>query len=615
MTASEATVPDADGAPAADSRTLPRLLAQRARRHPGRVALQEKRYGIWQPLTWRDCDEQVRDLAHGLAWLGVQRGQAVAVIGDNRPEWLLAEFAAHALGAAIVGVDPDSSDDEIARALDLADVRVAVVAGQQQVDQLIDRGRQLAAVVYYDPHGLEQYAEPYLHEFAEVQRRGRAWGEDRPGWLDARVAEGGPEDVALIHADAGDRVELTHRGLLAAADRLTAVDPVTAQHRYVCLLPLGSLSEQVHGVACAVTRGMCLSFPEQVATQRDDLREIGPDVVFAPPRFWEALLAEVRERLADAGRLKRAVFGWGYGVADGVVALRMRGLRPGLPTRLAHLIADWTALRPVRDHLGLLRTRRCYTGGAPLAPDVLGFFHALGVNLKQTYGTAVLGGVVAVHRDGAVTGNTVGVPLPGIEVELSGRGEILLRAAGNRGWLHTGDLGELDDDGHLVVLGRPPDVVAADDGRRYGRAHIEAALRSSPHLDEAVVVGEPQSAGLGALVAIDPRAVASRVQRGAPVPAGLGDLTARREVCDLVADEIDRATGDLPEIVRVRRFALLPGPFGSDEITPAGEVRREVIASRYADLLDALQRGDGAGDPRIHRTPGTAAQRRPAWWR
>ncbi len=397
MTASEATVPDADGHPAADSRTLPRLLADRAHRHPGRVGLQEKRYGIWQPLTWRDCDEQVRDFAHGLAWLGVQRGHTVALIGDNRPEWLIAEFAAQRLGAAIVGIDPDGSDEEIARALDLAGVRVAVVAGQQQVDQLIDRGRPLAAVVYYDPHGLEQYPEPYLHEFAGVQRRGRDWGEERPGWLDARLAEGSPEDVAVIRAAAGERVELTHRALLTAADRLTESDPVTARHRYVCLLPLGSLHEQVLGVACAVTRGTCLSFPEQPATQRNDLREIGPDVVFAAPRFWEALRAEVRERLGEAGRLNRAVFGWAYGVADGAATLRMRGRRPGLPTRLAHLVADWTALRPVRDHLGLLRARRCYTGGAPLAPDVLGFFHALGVTLEQ------------------------------VEVELSERGEILVR--------------------------------------------------------------------------------------------------------------------------------------------------------------------------------------------
>ncbi|MQA13634.1 MAG: AMP-binding protein [Pseudonocardiaceae bacterium] len=645
-TASHFAEPDADGETwATEARTFPWLLADRARLHPDRVALQEKRYGIWQPLTWRDCHDRVRDFAHGLASLGVDRGQAVAVIGDNRPEWLIAEFAAQSLGAAVVGVEPTSSGEEIAHVLDLAEARVVVVEGQEQVDQLIDRGPRLpllAAVVYYDPRGLEQYAEPYLHEFAEVQHRGRAWGQDRPGWLDARVAEGGPDEVAVICTTSGasarpELAELTHRCMLAAVDRLTEVDPVTAEDRYICFLPLASIGEQLLGVARALTTGAGLSFPEQASTQRGDLREIGPAVMFAPPRVWESMLAEVQVRLAEAGWLKRTAFGWSYGVGGRVAALRVRGRTPGLLTRLAHPLADRMALRPVRDHLGLLRIRRCYTSGPPLGPGVFGFFHALGVNLKQAYCKAEVGGIATVHRDGDVEFDTVGIPLPGIGVELSDRGEILLRCASpfrgyrrspeaaaravdERGWLHTGEAGRLDDSGHLVVLGPQADVVVAGDGRRFARASIESKLRSSPYVAEAVVVGEPQPAGVSAVVAIEPRSVGAWAQRQHLAHTDYADLAGHREVYELVAEEIGHANRDLPEVVRVHRFVLLHRRFDpDDEITWTREVRRDVIASRHAELIDAVERGDEAAatSVRIHEVPENLVPpdhgRRPIW--
>ncbi|WP_082127032.1 AMP-binding protein [Allosalinactinospora lopnorensis] len=601
--------------------TFPRLLAERARTTPDGVALQEKRYGIWQPLTWRRYHERVRDFAHGLASLGVEAGHTVAVVGDNRPEWLIAELATQSIGAAVVGVYPTSIGEEIVHILSLAEVRVAVAEDQEQVDKLVELKLQLPlldTVVYYDPHGLERYTETYLREFTDVERRGREWGRDHPHWLDERVAAGAPEDIAVICTTSGTTSrpklgELSHRNLLAMADHLTEIDPLTERDRYVSFLPLAWIGEQMLAVACGLTRGFTLSFPEEAGTQRSDLREIGPDVMFSPPRIWESMLSEVQVRVDEAGRLKRAVFGWGYRVGERTAELRVRGRAPGPAGRLAYRLADWTALRPVRDQLGLARIRRCYTGGAPLGPDVFRFFHALGVNLKQIYGQTEICGIAVVHRDDDVRFTTVGRPIAGTAIRIAEDGEILLRsdsvfrgyhrnpeataqAVDSDGWLHTGDAGYLDDTGHLVVIDRAADVLQTADGTRFSSAFIENKVKFSPFVEEAVVVGSPDRAGISAIVTIDPTTVGSWAEHLHISYTTYTDLAQKPEVYDLIAEEVHRANTDLSESIRVRRFVLLHKQFDpdDDEITRTRKVRRSVIAERYAGVIEALEQGEGA---------------------
>ncbi|HEX2417567.1 MAG TPA: AMP-binding protein, partial [Micromonosporaceae bacterium] len=454
--------------------TFPRRLRELARHRPDGVALQEKRYGIWQPITWSEYHQRVSDFGHGLAELGVGRGEVVAVLGDNRPEWLITELAAQCLGAAVVGVYPTSVGEEIVHILSLAQVRIAVAEDQEQVDKLIrliDQLPRLETVIYYDPHGLEQYQQPYLKKFTDLEASGRRYGEARPEWLDGQIDQGTPQDVAVICTTSGTTArpklaQLSHANLLAMADNLTTVDPVKPGHRYVSFLPLAWIGEQMLGVACGLHVGLTLSFPEDAATVRADLREIGPDVMFSPPRIWESMLSEVQVRIDEAGWLKRRVFGWAYDIGDRVAERRVRGQKIGAGLRVAYRLADAVGLRPVRDRLGLARLRRGYTGGAPLSPDVFRFYQAIGINLKQIYGQTEICGIAVVHRDDDVRFATVGRPIPGTELKVSDDGEILLRspsvlrgylhneeatrkAVDSEGWLRTGDAGYLDD-GHLV---------------------------------------------------------------------------------------------------------------------------------------------------------------------
>ena len=604
-----------DQAEASAGMTFPKLLARRAAERPTDVALQEKLYGIWQPTSWAEYADRVRDFGHGLASLGVDRGQVVAVFGDNRPEWLISELAAQSIGAAVVGIYPTSLDEEIVHVLAVAEARVVVAEDQEQVDKLRKVKAllpKLDTVVYYDPHGLEEYTEEWLVQFGDVEEQGRAWGDGHAGWFEEQVAKGQPDDVSVICTTSGTTSkpklgQLTHRNLLSMAEHLTSVDPLGPKDRFVSFLPLAWIGEQMIAVACGLSHGMTLSFPEDVATQRSDLREIGPHVMFSPPRIWESMLSEVQVRIDEAGWLKRKVFQVAYDIGDRVAAQRVRGAKPGAGLLVLSKLADWLALRPVRDQLGLARIKRCYTGGAPLGPDVFRFFHAIGVNLKQIYGQTEICGIAVLHHDDDVRFHSVGVPIPGTEMRLSDSGEILLRspsvfvgyvgnaeataeAVDDEGWLHTGDAGYLDD-GHLVVIDRAKDVLTSADGTRFSSAFIENKLKFSPYVEEAVVFGSEE---ITAMITIDATTVGSWAESEHLGYTTYTDLAGKPEVYDLLTGEVYRANTDLPESIKVRRFLLLFKQLDpdDDEITRTRKVRRSVIAERYADLIDALAGAD-----------------------
>jgi long-chain acyl-CoA synthetase len=595
--------------------TFPQLLARLAETAGDGVAMQEKRYGIWQPTTWSEYHDHVRGVAQGFASLGFERGEVLAILGDNRPEWLIAELAAQSLGGMSVGLYPDGVVEEVEHVIAHAGVRMVVVEDQEQVDKLLalrDQGRigAVERIVYYDPHGLEQYDDGALIEFSELERLGVEFEREHPGWLDRRVAQGTHTDVAILCTTSGTTAKpklamLTHRNLLSMGAALMEVDPIERRDEYVSFLPLAWIGEQMISVACSLQAGFALSFPEDAATMRSDLREIGPRLMFSPPRIWESLVSSVQVRLDDAGWLKRAVFRWGFGAGRRAAEVRLRGERVGAGLRLAHRLAELVALRPVREQLGLTRVRRAYTGGAPLGPDVFGFFHAIGVNLKQIYGQTEICGIAVLHRDGEVRFNTVGTPLPGTELEVAGDGEIRLRSpavfagyyrnesataeALDDGWLRTGDAGYLEDDGQLVVIDRAKDVMKARDGTPFSPGFVENKLKFSPYVQEAVVFGGDRPY-VTAMVAIDMENVGTWAERSRLSYTTYANLAQKPEVYRLIGEAIARANEDLPESVRVRRYVLLHKELDADdeELTRTRKVRRGTINERYSRIVEAL---------------------------
>jgi len=615
--------------------TLPRLLLAHAAAHPAETALQEKRHGIWQPLSWAQYATRVRDFACGLGTLGVRRGDVVSVLGDNRPEWLISELGAQCLGALVVGIYPSSIGDEIEHVLSLARVRTVIAEDQEQVDKLLalrTRLPELEHIVYYDPRGLEHCRETGLCSFRDVERAGRAHAARHPGWLDQQIQRGQPGDAAIACTTSGTTARpklalLSHANLLHMGQRLHEVDPLHARCRYVSFLPLAWIGEQMLAVACGLLHGFCLSFPESASTQRGDLREIGPDVLFSPPRIWESLLSDVQVRLDQAGWLKRWVFGWAYRVGDAVAARRASGGRPGLALALAHRLADAVGLRPLRDQLGLSRLLRCYTGGAALSPEVFRFFRAIGVNLKQIYGQSEICGIAVCHRDSDVRFHSTGTPLPGTELSIAPDGEILLRspsvflgylhnplatglAIDADGWLHTGDAGYLDGE-QLVVIDRCAEVLEQADGSQLSRALVENKLKFSPYVEEAVSFAG--ASGMTAILCVDPATASAWAEQASLPYTTYADLVAKPELGELIAEEVARSNSQLPEPLRVGRFVLLHKQLDpdDDELTRTRKVRRKRVAERYAPIIAALAGGAERVDvcASVSYQDGTRAER------
>ena len=622
--------------------TLPGLLARRAAEHPDRIALREKEFGIWQEITWAGFLARVRSFALGLVDLGIEKGDRIAIIGDNRPEWVIAELGTQAIGALPLGLYQDSIPAELARMLEVADARIIVAEDQEQVDKVLevrDRVPGLEYVVYYDPRGMYGYEVPGLMAFEEVEALGERSIGRFPGGFVGRLAEVRPEDTALLCTTSGTTsvpklAMLSHANLLAMAAQLCEVDPIRPGDEFVSFLPLAWIGEQMVGVASALLAGFTVNFPEETATVRNDIREIGPAFMMSPPRIWENMVSDVQVMAEDTSPLKRWFYRWAMKEGVRAAEARLEGggrdggesnggasaaghrvegprkRRAGLPARVRHRVADWTVLQPIRDQLGLSRVRRAYTGGAALGPDVFRFFHAIGVNLKQLYGQTEVSGISVVHRDEDIRFHTVGRPFPQTEIRISDDGEILCRSpavfqgyfrnpdataeALVDGWLHSGDAGYLEDDGHLVVIDRLADVMKLPDGTNFSPQFVENKLKFSPYVREAVVFGGGGAPFVTSMIAIDMENAGQWAERHRIPYTTFTDLARRAEVYSLVRDHVTGINRDLPTAARIRRFLLLHKELHADdaELTRTRKVRRSYITRRFGDIVESLAGDD-----------------------
>jgi long-chain acyl-CoA synthetase len=614
--------------------TFPKLLARNARLHPSKVALREKELGIWQSYTWAQYLEAVRELALGFRALGLARGDKVAIVGGNRPEWVMSELAAQAMGAASVGVYQDSTLTEVAYVIDHCDAEIIVAEDQEQVDKILDmtdRLPKVKAVVYTDPRGLRSYRHPALASFEAVRDRGRSLLAREPRTFDEEVAKGTADDLAIISYTSGTTgfpkgAMLSFRNMLAMGLSLHEADPKRADDEFVSFLPLAWIGEQMMCLSSALAVGFTVNFPEKPETVMENIREIGPHVMFAPPRVWENIVSTVQVRIMDTTPFKRFMYERlmpiGYRVAD----LRFAGKRVPPTWRLLEALGHALLFRALKDRLGLSRLRTASTGGAALGPDVFRFFHALGVPLKQIYGQTEIAGISCIHRDGDIRFHTVGVPIPGTELRISESGEILSRSASvfigyykneaataeavRDGWLHSGDAGYMED-GHLVVIDRVKDVMRLADGTQYSPQFIENRLKFSPYVKEAVVVGTGRPY-LAALLCIDMGIVGKWAERQKIGYTTYTDLSSKREVYDLVEREVAKVNETLPAAARVEKFVLLYKELDpdDDELTRTRKVRRNVVEERYGDVIAAVygEREDVDVDATIKFQDGKTAR-------
>jgi long-chain acyl-CoA synthetase len=602
-----------------DHGTFPGRLVERARRRGGEIALREKKYGIWQEVTWREYAAHVRAVALGLEHLGLRRGDAVAVISGNRPAWLYVELAAQSIGAIPLGIFVDALPEQVRRVLEHGEVRVVLAEDQEQADKVLGVREALPClerIVVDDMRGLETYRDPMLVSLEHVETQGREIDEGDRGRYEARLAERRPDDVALLSYTSGTTgmakgAMISHRNLLAMAAGVTEVDPVREGDEIVSFLPFAWVGEQLVSVAMALHVGATVNFPEEPETVRDDLREIGPHVMIAPPRFWEAMCSDYQVKIADSGFVKRLATRAALALGERAAVSEGDHARPGGRARAQRALARLLAFRTLLDKLGLSRVRRAYTGGAPLGLEIFAFFRAIGLNLKQVYGQTETSGICVVHPDGDVRAGTVGKPTPGTRVRISESGEILVAGesvfvgyyknpeatarALDDGWLRTGDAGFLDGHGHLVMIDRVTDVLRMADGSRFSPALIENKLKFSPFVREAVVLGEERPYVV-ALIQIDMGNVGTWAETRRLPFTTFKDLSGKPEVAALIGEAVARVNQDLPDAARIREFALFDKELDADddEMTRTQKVRRATILTKYRDMIERLYAGSPA---------------------
>lgn len=595
----------------AQADTYPKLLRLNAREHGGEIALREKDFGLWRVFTWTDYQTRVADFALGLVEFGLGRGDVIGIIGDNRPDWVSAEIASHAIGAMSLGLYRDVLDEEAAYLLNYGGAKLVFAEDEEQVDKLLalgDRVPELRHIIYSDPRGMRKYDDPRLLDADKLAAIGRDRAAREPGLYDRLVDQTQGEDVAILCTTSGTTAH-PKLAMLAAGRVLghcaiyLAFDPKGPDDEYVSVLPLPWIMEQVYALGKGLLSRMKVNFVERPDTMMNDFREIAPTFVLFAPRVWEGIAADVRARVMDSSALKQSLYG--IGMKAGLAALT-DGKRS--------TIADVVLFRALRDRLGFTRLRSAATGGAALGPDTFKFFQAMGVPLRTLYGQTELLGAFTLHPEDAVDPDTTGVAMADdIEIRIDapdvhGVGEIVVRhphmflgyykapeasAADLRdGWMYSGDAGYFNANKQLVVIDRIKDLAQTSRGERFSPQYIENKLKFSPYIAETVVLGDARDV-LAAMICIRFSIISKWAEKKRISFTTYTDLASRPEVYALLRKEVEAVNATLPPAQRIAKFLLLYKELDADdgELTRTRKVRRSVINEKYADIIDGIYGG------------------------
>jgi long-chain acyl-CoA synthetase len=606
--------------------TFPQLLQKHAAARGSAPAMREKEFGIWQTTTWSELALLTEHIACGLHRAGLQRGEHLVVIGANRPRLSAAMLAAQALGAIPVPLYQDAAATEYVFPLNNAEIRFAVVEDQEQVDKLLEiraECPQLSGLFYDDPRGLRNYDAPGLVSLAQLMAQGHELAVQSPGFFRAQIAQGQPDDVAAMFFTSGTTgqpkgVVHTHLSLLDRAGAGADFDHLGASEEVLAYLPPAWIGQNIFSYAQWLYCGYVVNCPESGSTVTIDLKEVGPTYYFAPPRVFEGLLTSVMIRMEDAGALKRHMFHHFMDIARRVGPALMDGQATRWLDRLRYAFGNVLVYGPLRNNLGLSRVRVAYTAGEAIGPDLFSFYRAIGVNLKQLYGSTETAVFVCQQPDHEARADTVGVPCPGVEIKVADNGEVMVKSAGllkgyyknpqataevltADGWYHTSDAGFIDEQGHLKIIDRVKDVGrlmgGAHDGAMFAPKYVENKLKFFPFIKEAVALGDRRD-HVCAMINIDFEAVGNWAERRNLPYAGYTDLAQKAQVYELIRECVEKVNVDLSRDKllagsQIRRFLVLHKELDADdgELTRTNKVRRGFIAEKYGVLVDALYGG------------------------
>jgi len=602
--------------------TFPRLLQLHARQRPGATAIREKDLGIWQSWSWSQMLLEVEQIAAGLHQAGFQRGDHLAIVGENRPRLYFTMIAVQCLGGIPVPMYQDAVAPEMAFVFSNAEIKFAVVEDQEQVDKMLEVREtvpHLKRIIYEDPRGLRNYDQAGLASYEQIRALGEQFLKEHPTVIDDEIAKGRADEVAAMFYTSGTTgnpkgVVLGYSNLLAAGNAGAEMEDLTHREEVLAYLPMAWIGQNIFSYTQWLVCGFTVNCPESAATVMSDMREIGPTYYFAPPRVLEGLLTQVMIRMEDASPIKRRLFHYFMDVAKRVGGRLLDEQPVGAGDRLLYSLGDWMVYAPLRNALGMSRIRVAYTAGEAIGPDLFTFYRSLGINLKQLYGSTETSVFVCVQPNGGVKPDTVGPPVSGVEIRLTDVGEILIRSPGlfreyykspdatreakdDEGWFHTGDAGYFDAEGHLKIIDRAKDVGKLADGTLFAPKYLENKLKFFPTVKEAVAFGDRREM-VCAFINIDMEAVGNWAERRSLPYTGYTDLASKPEVVELIREAVEKVNSDLandPKLAnaQIRRFIVLHKELDADdeELTRTRKVRRRFIQDKYSVLVDAMYSG------------------------
>ncbi|MBE2268560.1 MAG: AMP-binding protein [Anaerolinea sp.] len=598
----------------ADADTLPKNFLKRVAELGDRVAMRKKRFGIWQEYTWKQVYQRVHDMTLGLVSIGLQRGDKVALIGENDPEFYWAEIAVWSAGGVTTAIFTDANLQELGYVVDNSDAVYLFAHDQEQCDKALalkDKLPNVRKVIYWDDRGLWNYADDWLMCIDVLEAHGRDYAERHAGAFEKLIGEGHGEDIALFSYTSGTTslpkgAMIKHRNLIYGNRHAISIAPTYPTDNYVSFSPLAWITEQSLGLTGHLVTGVTVNFPESPMTVQHDIREIAPSSLLFPSRIWENLASTMQMRINDSTWINRTLYRLFLPIAYRVEEFEDAGKSVPIHWRLLKALGDVAVFAPLRDKIGMSKMRHAYTSGSTLSPDQLRFFRAVGVSLKNLYGSTECQ-AHTLHYDGNIKMETVGAPCPGVEIKLGADNEVWVRsravfsgyykdeektakALDKDGFFHTGDAGFFDDDGHLIYLDRVSDMIELANGEKFSPQYIEGRLKFSPYIQDVMTVGGFDMHYVTAIVNINFDNVARWAEKNRLAFTTFVDLSQKQEVYDLIKREVERVNKTLPEAARVRKFVILHKAFDADEneLTRTRKLRRRTLEQKYGEMLDAM---------------------------
>jgi long-chain acyl-CoA synthetase len=593
--------------------TIPQLFWSRVQEWNTRTAMREKDFGIWRDITWREYGEKVKHVSLALVSLGLKRGDRVAIISENNPEWFYSDMGTLAAGGVSVGIYSTDSFHQVEYVMNHSGATFYIAEDEEQLDKILQvRGNlpKLLKMIVMDIEGLRHFSDPMVMSFEKLLELGKDLDHKEPELFEKLIKLHQPEDVAILIYTSGTTgppkgAMISNRNLLAAVDAQYQFNPTYMTDELLTFLPLCHIVERGFSVMAPLVSGYVCNFAEEMDTVPLNIREVSPTIFYGVPRIWEKFYSAIILRLKDSTRFEKLAFKWAMAIGEKISSHKVKHQKPPFYLSVLFQVADWAVIGNLKKFVGLDRARMAFSGAAPISPDILKFFHCLGIDMREGYGQTESTGPVTSHYRGDIKFGTVGKPFPGVQIKTAEDGEILIKGplvfmgyfndpektkeTVVDGWLYTGDVGRIDEDGHLIISDRKKDIIITSGGKNITPSEIENQLKFSPYINDAVVIGDARKY-LTALIMIDEENVMKYAQDSRIPFTTYASLTRQPEIIKLIEKEMEEVNKKFARVETVKKIRLLDIKLTEedDEITPTMKLKRKLINQKFRDLIESM---------------------------